>query len=57
MASEAHIRELSNKHQRLQQLIENEMANSGWDEARVAMLKKEKLRLKDELERLRATGH
>ena len=57
MASEAHIRELSNKHQRLQQLIESEMACSGWDEVRVAMLKKEKLRLKDELERLRTQGH
>ena len=57
MAVEAHILELTDKHQKLQELIESEMAHSGWDEMRVAALKKEKLRLKDELERLRAQGH
>jgi hypothetical protein len=57
MAVEGHIRELSDKHQKLQELIEAEMANSGWDELRIAALKKEKLRLKDELERLRAQEH
>jgi hypothetical protein len=31
------------------------MTHSGWDEIRVASLKKEKLRLKDEIERLRTT--
>jgi hypothetical protein len=54
MAQMAHIKELSDKHQRLQELIEAEMAHSAWDELRVAALKKEKLRLKDELERLRS---
>jgi hypothetical protein len=57
MAAEAHIQELSDKHQKLQELIETEMSHSGWDEMRVAALKKEKLRLKDELERLRAQEH
>lgn len=57
MAAEGHIRELSDKHQRLQELIDSEMTHSGWDETRVAMLKKEKLRLKDELQRLRSEGH
>jgi len=57
MAVEGHIRELADKHQKLQELIEAEMAHSGWDEMRVAALKKEKLRLKDELERLRAQEH
>jgi hypothetical protein len=57
MAVEAHIRELTDKHQKLQELIESEMSHSGWDETRIAVLKKEKLRLKDELERLRAQGH
>jgi hypothetical protein len=57
MAVEAHIKEISDKHQKLQELIEAEMAHSAWDDARVAALKKEKLRLKDELERLRANGH
>ena len=57
MAVEAHIKEISDKHQKLQELIEAEMAHSAWDDARVAALKKEKLRLKDELERLRTNGH
>jgi len=57
MAVEAHIQELTDKHQKLQELIESEMAHSAWDELRVAALKKEKLRLKDELERLRTQEH
>ena len=57
MAVESHIREISDKHQKIQELIEAEMAHTGWDETRVAALKKEKLRLKDELERLRAHNH
>jgi hypothetical protein len=57
MASESHIREISDRHHKLEELIQAEMANTGWDESRVAALKKEKLRLKDELERLRARNH
>ena len=57
MNVESNIREISDKHQRIQELIEAEMAHSGWDEMRVAALKKEKLRLKDELERLRTHSH
>jgi hypothetical protein len=57
MALDGHIRELADKHERLQQLIDTEMAHSAWDETRVARLKKEKLRLKDELQRLRSEGH
>ena len=57
MALEAHIKELTDKHQKLQELIEAEMAHSGWDEVRIASLKKEKLRLKDEIERLRTLVH
>jgi hypothetical protein len=57
MAVASHIREIADKHQKLQELIEAEMAHSAWDELRVAALKKEKLRLKDELERLRADNH
>jgi hypothetical protein len=57
MALESHIREIADKHQRLQEQIEAEMTHSAWDELRVAALKKEKLRLKDELERLRTPSH
>jgi hypothetical protein len=57
MALQGHIEELSEKHQKLQKLIEDEMAHPDWDEIRVAALKKEKLRIKDELERLRTSVH
>ena len=57
MASETDIREVADKHQKLQEQIEAEMTHSAWDELRVAALKKEKLRLKDELERLRSPTH
>ena len=57
MAVESHAQEISDKHQKIQELIEVEMAHAAWDETRVANLKKEKLRLKDELERLRTETH
>ena len=57
MALQGHITELSDKHRRLEQLIESEMAPPDWDEVRVAAMKKEKLRIKDELERLRSSLH
>ena len=57
MALQGHVQELSEKHQKLQKLIEAEMAHPDWDEVRVAALKKEKLRVKDELERLRSCVH
>jgi hypothetical protein len=57
MALQGHIQELSEKHKRLQQLIEDEMSRPDWDEVRIAALKKEKLRIKDELERLRSSVH
>jgi hypothetical protein len=57
MASESQIREVADKHQRLQEQIDAEMNHSAWDELHIAALKKEKLRLKDELERLRTTSH
>jgi hypothetical protein len=57
MALQGHLNELSEKHKKLQELIETEMAHADWDEVRVAALKKEKLRIKDELERLRTSVH
>jgi len=53
MAVQSSIKDISEKHKEIQAAIEAEMSHSGWDEVRVAQLKKEKLRLKDELERLR----
>ena len=57
MALQGHMQELSEKHRKLQELIESEMAHPDWDEAKVTALKKEKLRIKDEIERLRSSVH
>ena len=57
MALHGHIQELSEKHKRLEERIHDEMAHPDWDEVAVAALKKEKLRIKDELERLRNSVH
>jgi len=54
---QGHIQELSEKHKQLEDTINAEMANPEWDEVRVQSLKKEKLRIKDELERLRSSIH
>jgi len=54
---QGHIQELSEKHKQLEDTINAEMANPEWDEVRVQSLKKEKLRVKDELERLRSSLH
>ena len=55
MALQGHINHLSNQHKKIEDIINNEMSNPDWDELRVAALKKQKLRIKDELERLRGT--
>ncbi len=57
MALQGQIDELSEKHKKLEERIHDEMAHPDWDETQVAALKKEKLRIKDELERLRGSIH
>jgi hypothetical protein len=57
MALQGHIQELSEKHKKLEEIIEMELAHPDWDEVRIHALKKEKLRIKDELERLRGSVH
>lgn len=53
MALEAHLVELSEKHRTLDRRIEEEMSRPMADTIRIAELKRQKLRLKDEIERLR----
>ncbi len=52
MALQAHISELSEKHRILDKLVEDELARPAADDARIAKLKRQKLRLKDRIERL-----
>ncbi len=54
MAVEAHIAELQEKHRQLDLAIETEIQNPGSDTLQISALKREKLRLKEELERLRS---
>jgi hypothetical protein len=55
MAIQGQINHLSNQHKKIDDIIAHEMANPDWDELRIAALKKQKLRIKDELERLRGS--
>ena len=57
MALSGHVEELSEKHNKIEELIETEMTHPDWNEYRVAALKKQKLRIKDELEKLRSDVH
>ncbi|GAG34545.1 unnamed protein product [marine sediment metagenome] len=58
MALDAHLVELSEKHRALDRKIEEELARPTTDDLRIAELKRQKLRLKDEMERLRhETSH
>ena len=54
MAVSAHIEELSEKHRAIERKIEEELSHPSSDELRIAALKKEKLRLKDEIAKLKA---
>jgi hypothetical protein len=56
MAVEA-LAELSVKHQRLEERIREELQHPASDDLTITELKREKLRLKDEIERLRQTIH
>jgi len=53
MATEARIRELDARHHQLDARIEAAMKSPSSDTLQVATLKKEKLKLKEEIERLR----
>jgi hypothetical protein len=57
MALEGQIEHLAVQHKKLEEIIAAEMNHPDWDEGRVAVLKKQKLRIKDELERLRGSIH
>ena len=53
MAIEARIRELDSRHQTLERTIEDERRSPSGDSLRLVALKREKLRLKEQIEVLR----
>ena len=57
MALDARIRELGNRHQTLDRLIEDETNRPASDDIRLKELKRQKLRLKEEIENLRMRVH
>ncbi|MFC3071443.1 YdcH family protein [Phenylobacterium soli] len=57
MAVEARLRELGARHQSLEKAIQDELRRPSADDLRLQELKRQKLKLKDELESLRAAMH
>ncbi len=53
MALDAHLVELSEKHRALDRKIEEELARPTADDLKITEWKRQKLRLKDEMERLK----
>jgi len=53
MAIDARIRELGSRHQNLDRMIEDELKSPSSDTQRLRTLKRQKLRLKEEMETLR----
>ncbi|MEO1204918.1 MAG: DUF465 domain-containing protein [Pseudomonadota bacterium] len=58
MSLEGHLTELSEKHKNLEKQISQELARPASDDVNIRRLKHEKLKIKEEIERLRdATRH
>ncbi|WP_041373692.1 YdcH family protein [Phenylobacterium zucineum] len=57
MALDARIRELGSRHQSLEQAIQDEMRRPHADDLRLRELKRQKLRLKEQIEALRSQIH
>jgi len=53
MAVKAHLDALNSRHENLEAILSNELKCASRDEIRISELKREKLRLKDEMTRLR----
>jgi hypothetical protein len=53
MALEAHLQSLNQRHQELESQLSSEMKHAHPDDVRVHELKRLKLRIKDQIERLR----
>ncbi len=53
MSMTSHLSALEQKHKALERQIEDELSHPAADDVRVQQLKRQKLRLKDEINRLR----
>ena len=57
MSMQSHLAELEKKHQALDNEIHDCLTHPAVDDLRLLELKRRKLHLKDEIERLRHNGH
>jgi hypothetical protein len=57
MAVEARIRELGSRHLSLEKAIQDELRRPAADDAKLRDMKRQKLKLKEEMESLRARAH
>jgi len=57
MAVDARIRELGTRHQNLDKAIHDELSRPASNDAKLKDLKRKKLKLKEQIEALRATAH
>lgn len=57
MAVEARIRELGSRHKSLEEAIQDELRRPYADDLRLRQLKRQKLKLKEEMEALRGHVH
>lgn len=57
MSLHSHLTELRRKHETLSSRIEQEQRHPGADDMAISSLKKEKLRLKEEIERVSSKLH
>lgn len=56
MTTEGHIAALERRHRELERQIEDEMSHLTHDDMTIAALKRKKLEIKDELQKLTATA-
>lgn len=52
MSVSAHVEELQKKHQNLSAQVEEALKHPGFDDLEIATLKKQKLKIKEEISRL-----
>ena len=57
MALQAHLAELSEKHRKLEEELHDALQHPAVDSCLINEIKRQKLRVKDEIERLRMTVH
>jgi len=56
MALSAHLHELSERHRQLDRRIAEEMSRPGSDDLEIRRMKQQKLRIKEEIDRLQASA-